>query len=47
MRIVVCVKWVPVLNAMRFDPATRRRNASIPSTTHQELVSSSTTLIAP
>jgi len=24
MRIVVCVKWVPVLAAMRFDPATRR-----------------------
>jgi electron transfer flavoprotein alpha subunit len=24
MRIVVCVKWVPVLSALRFDPATRR-----------------------
>src|SRR5512145_1006905 len=24
MRIVVCVKYVPVLGAMRFDPATRR-----------------------
>jgi electron transfer flavoprotein alpha subunit len=24
MRIVVCVKWVPVLSAMRFDPSTRR-----------------------
>jgi electron transfer flavoprotein alpha subunit len=24
MRIVVCVKYVPVLTAMRFDPATRR-----------------------
>src|SRR2546422_332291 len=24
MRIVVCVKWVPVLNALKFDPATRR-----------------------
>src|SRR5262245_12214292 len=24
MRIVVCVKWVPALGAMRFDPATRR-----------------------
>ena len=24
MRIVVCVKYVPVLKAMRFDPATRR-----------------------
>src|SRR5438552_13578262 len=24
MRIVVCVKWVPVLNALRFDAATRR-----------------------
>jgi electron transfer flavoprotein alpha/beta subunit len=24
MRIVVCVKWVPVLGALRFDPATRR-----------------------
>src|SRR5436309_1903632 len=24
MRIVVCVKYVPVLSALRFDPATRR-----------------------
>jgi electron transfer flavoprotein alpha subunit len=24
MRIVVCVKWVPVLSALRFDPETRR-----------------------
>ncbi|HLY37796.1 MAG TPA: FAD-binding protein [Candidatus Binatia bacterium] len=24
MRIVVCVKWVPVLGALRFDPETRR-----------------------
>src|SRR5262245_11140545 len=24
MRIVVCVKWVPVLQALRFDPETRR-----------------------
>ncbi|HWP67312.1 MAG TPA: electron transfer flavoprotein subunit beta/FixA family protein, partial [Candidatus Limnocylindria bacterium] len=24
MRILVCVKWVPVLAALRFDPATRR-----------------------
>src|SRR5580765_3754906 len=24
MRIVVCIKWVPVLSALRFDPETRR-----------------------
>ena len=24
LRIVVCVKYVPVLNALRFDPETRR-----------------------
>src|SRR5262245_16329017 len=24
MKIVVCVKWVPVVSALRFDPATRR-----------------------
>jgi electron transfer flavoprotein alpha subunit len=24
MRIVVCVKWVPVLGSLRFDPTTRR-----------------------
>jgi electron transfer flavoprotein alpha subunit len=24
MRIVVCVKWVPVMSALRFDPETRR-----------------------
>src|SRR5262245_65980842 len=24
MRFVVCIKWVPVLSALRFDPETRR-----------------------
>src|SRR5258706_10550252 len=24
MRIVVCVKWVPMLNKLEFDPETRR-----------------------
>src|SRR5438132_13535406 len=24
MRIVVCVKWVPALGSLRFDPETRR-----------------------
>src|SRR5215470_11377246 len=24
MKIVVCMKWVPVMSALRFDPATRR-----------------------